>query len=298
MRLRYWNTGAGAVCVLGLLAGCSAETPTPPAPSLESIASIEPAAPPLSAEIDRVAPDDQFPPNPVPGRCYARVMLPATYEVSEEKVLIKPAEQKIEVNDARYEWVEETIVVKEASKRLETVPAVYDTVSEQILIKPEGKELMTVPAKYKATTERILDKPAHTVWKRSKGPIDNALKTTYDESTGDVMCLVEVPATYRTIEKRTLVTPESVHEITTPAEYETITKKVLKVPATTKEVVIPAEYKMVKVQRLVEPAREQKIEMPAEYETITRKTKTSEESLVWREVLCEVNMTNEIIQAM
>ena len=35
-----------------------------------------------------------------------------------------------------------------------------------------------------------------------------ALKTTYDESTGEVMCLVEVPATYRTVEKRILVSKQ------------------------------------------------------------------------------------------
>ena len=91
-----------------------------------------------------------------------------------------------------------------------------------MLVKPEGKKLITVPAKYRTTTERILDKPAHTVWKRGSGPIDNALKTTYDESTGEVMCLVEVPATYKTIEKRTLITPETTKEVITPAEYKTV----------------------------------------------------------------------------
>ena len=294
MREPYWSVVAKAICCLGLLAGCSAETSAPPASFLSE---IEPAAAPSSTRIDYAAPDDPFPPNPVPGRCYARVMLPATYQKSEEKVLVSPAEQKIRIDEARYEWVEEAILVKEASKRLETVPAVYETVSEKVMIKPEGKELVTIPAKYETTTERILDKPAYTVWKRSKGPIDNALKTTYDESTGDVMCLVEVPATYRTIEKRTLVTPESVHEVSTPAEYKTITKKVLKTPAQTREVAIPAEYKAVKVQRLVAPAREQTIDVPAQYQTITRKTKLSEERSVWREVLCEVNMTKDVVQS-
>ena len=241
--------------------------------------------------------DDLFPPNPVPGRCYARVLLPATYDVSEEQILVKPAEQKVEIKEARYEWIEEAILVKDASTRLETVPAVYETVTEQVLVKPEGKKLVTIPAKYETTTERILDKPAHTVWKRSKGPIDNALKTTYDESTGEVMCLVQVPATYKTIEKRTLITPETVKEVLTPAKYKVVTKKVLKTPARTKEVVIPAEYKTVKVQKMVEPARENKIDVPAQYETITRQAKLSDEQLVWREVLCDVNMTDDVIRS-
>ena len=189
MRQRYWSAGAMAVSCFGVLAGCATETPGPDASIYDA---IEPAAAP-SADISYVDPDDLFPPNPVPGHCYARVLLPATYDVSEERVLIKPAEQKIKISDARYEWVEEAVLVKEASSRLETVPAEYETVTEEIQIKPEGRKLVTVPAKYETETQRILDKPAHTVWKRSKGPIDNALKTTYDESTGEVMCLVEVP---------------------------------------------------------------------------------------------------------
>lgn len=218
----YWSAGTATLCCLGLLTACSQGTPGPEA---SLYGTIEPAAAPSAGNIGYVAPDDLFPPNPVPGHCYARVLLPATYDVSEEQVLVKAAEQKFEIDEARYEWVEEAVLVKEASTRLETVPAVYETVTAQVLVKPEGKKLITVPAKYETSTQRILDKPAHTVWKRGKGPIDNALKTAYDESTGEVMCLVEIPATYRTIEKRTLVTPESVQEVLTPAEYKMVSKK-------------------------------------------------------------------------
>lgn len=295
MRQQYWSVGTAALCCLGVLVACSPRTSEPGSP-LYGV--IEPAAAPIGSNIGYVAPDDLFPPNPLPGHCYARVLLPATYDVSQEKVLIKAAEQKIEVKEASYDWVEEAVLIKEASTRLETVAAEYETVTEQVLVKPEGKQLVTIPAKYETTTERILDKPAHTVWKRSKGPIDNALKTTYDESTGEVMCLVEIPATFRTIEKRTLVTAESVQEVITPAEYKMVSKKILKKPAYTKEVIVPAEYKTVKVQKMIEPARERKIDVPAEYETISRQAKLSDEQLVWREVLCDVNMTPDVIQAM
>jgi len=295
MRQRYWSFGTAALCCLGALSACSPRTSDVEAPSY---GVIEPAAAPAASDINYAAPDDLFPPNPLPGRCYARVLLPATYEASEERVLVKPAVQKIEIDEARYEWVEEAILVKEAASRLETIPAKYETVTEQVLVKPEGKKLVTVPAEYKTTSERILDKPAHTVWKRSKGPIDNALKTTYDESTGEVMCLVEIPASYRTIEKRTLVTPERTEEVITPAEYKIVTKRILETPASTREVIVPAEYKTVKVQKMIEPARERKIEVPAEYETVTRRAKLADEQLVWREVLCEVNMTGDVIQAM
>lgn len=295
MKQRHGNAGLAAVCCVVALAACSSEQPGTP---VAFNSNIEPAAAPQGFDFDNVTTAALFPPNPKPGHCYARVLLPATYDVSEEKVLVRPAEKKIEIEDARYEWTEEAVLIKEASTRLETVPAEYETVTEKVLVKPEGRKLETVPATYKTTKESILDKPAHTVWKRGRGPIDNALKTTYDESTGEVMCLVEVPATYRTIEKRTLIAPATTKEVVTPAEYKTVTKKRLKSAARTREVTVPAEFETVRVQKLIEPAREQAIDVPAQYETVSKRAKLTDEKLAWREVLCDVNMTADLVRTL
>ena len=288
------KVGLAATCFVFTLAACSSDRTSSP---IAFNSTIEPAAAPAGFGNGNLSTASLFPPDPKPGHCYARVLLPATYDVSEEKVLVRPAETKIKIEEARYEWVEEAVLIKETSTRLETVPAEYETVTEQVLVKPEGRQLVTIPAKYEITEERILDKPAHTVWKRGEGPIDNALKTTYDESTGEVMCLVEVPATYRTIKKRTLVTPETTKEVITPAEYKTVTKKRLKTPASTRQVTIPAEYETVRVQKLIEPAREREIDVPAQYETVAKRAKLTDEKLAWREVLCDVNMTSDVVRA-
>ena len=297
MKLRHGNAGLVVVCCAAALNACAPDQPSP-STSLAFNPLVEPAAAPAGYAADTRENAALFPPDAKPGHCYARVLLPATYDVSEEKVLISPAETKIQIEEARYEWVEEAVLVKEASTRLETVPAEYETVTEKVLVKPEGRRLVNVPAKYKTIKERILDKPAHTVWKRGRGPIDNALKTTYDESTGEVMCLVEVPATYRTIEKRILVTPATTKEVIMPAEYKTVTKKQLKTPAGTREVTVPAEYETVRVQKLIEPAREQTVEVPAQYETVSKRAKLTDEKLAWREVLCDVNMTADVVRSL
>ncbi|MGI9487130.1 MAG: peptidoglycan-binding domain-containing protein [Geminicoccaceae bacterium] len=295
MKQRHGNAGLVAACCVVALAACSSDQGSTP---LAFNTDIEPAAAPAGFDPGNLTTAALFPPNPKPGHCYARVLLPATYDVSEEKVLVRPAEKKIEIKEARYEWTEEAVLVKEASTRLETVPAEYETVTEKVLVKPAGRKLVTVPATYRTTEESILDKPAHTVWKRGSGPIDNALKTTYDESTGEVMCLVEVAATYRTIEKRTLIAPATTKEVVTPAEYKTVTKKRLKSAAQTREVTVPAEYETVRVQKLIEPAREQATEVPAQYETVSKRAKLTDEKLAWREVLCDVNMTADVVRTL
>ena len=133
--------------------------------------------------------------------------------------------------------------MKEASTRIEQIPAQYETAEEQVLIKP-----------------------AHTAWKKGRGLIEKV-----DNTTGEIMCLVEVPATYKTVRTR-----------------------VLKSPATTRTIEIPAEYKTVKVRKMATPPQERRIEIPAEYQNLSKTEQISDGQLEWRRVLCQTNMTRDI----
>ncbi len=240
-----------------------------------------------------------FPPNPKPGECYARVLIPATFKTVSEKVQTRDASQRIEIIPARYETVEERVLVKDASTKLEVVPAVYGEVQERVLVRPASKKIVEVPAVYDTVTERVVDKPAHTAWK--KGPAATQASNVLSQATtdtGEIMCLVEVPATYKTISKRVLVTPAQTNEIDVRAEYKTVTRTVVKQPATTREVTIPAKYDTVKVTKLVSPAKEKRIDIPAEFKTVTSRKRTSDENMEWRQGMCEVNMTQANVMSL
>lgn len=168
-----------------------------------------------------------------PGMCFHEHYTPATYRTESEQVLQRAATENVTVTPAQYEMVEKQVLVSEASTRLETIPAEYETVTEQ-----------------------VLDKAAHTVWKKGTGPIQRI-----DESTGEIMCLVEVPATYKTI-----------------------SKQVLKSPATTRTVDIPAVYKTVSVRQEVSSASEQRTPVPAVYGSVERTVLDQEAGFVWHPV--------------
>lgn len=236
--------------------------------------------------------DGMMPPNPKAGECYARVVTPPSYDERSERVLVKPAGEEVNVIPARYEWAEQRVLVKEAGEEiLEVSPAVYKTVEERVLVKPATEKVETIPAVYKTVSERQLLRPAYTTWKKGRGPIEKL-----DESTGEILCLVEVPAEYKNVEKRVLVTPASTRKITVPAEYTTVRKKVLSRPAEVKKVPTPAEYETVRVRRLVEPAREVRKTIPAEYDTVTKSVKVSDSKVAWRSILCETNTTPDVIR--
>ncbi|OVE79667.1 hypothetical protein BVY02_02565 [bacterium J17] len=232
-----------------------------------------------------------FPPAAKPGECYARLFTPPTFETVEERILKSEPTEEISVSEAKFETVDKNILIKEASFKLEMIPAVFETVEEKVLVKPETKKYRVIPAKYETVEEEVLDKPAHTMWKRGRGPVEKV-----DNATGEIMCLVEVPATYKKVKRNKLIEKSSVVEEIVPAEYSVVTKRVMKTPPTTKKIEIPAQYKTVKVQKLIENANIVRKPLEADFQTVERTIKTSEGKMEWKAVLCETNADKKSIQ--
>ena len=156
----------------------------------------------------------------------------------------------------KYKTVEEEIVVQKATSKNEIVPAVYEMVEKTIEIKPASKKTITIPATYEFKEERVLIEKEKTVWKKGTNPAQKL-----DGATGEIMCLVKIPAVYNTIKK-----------------------KVVKTPATTKVVEIPAETKTIKVKKLVTPATTKTITIPEVKKTIEKKVQESKSEFSWIKV--------------
>ncbi|MBN1844008.1 MAG: peptidoglycan-binding protein [Deltaproteobacteria bacterium] len=231
-----------------------------------------------------------LPPLAKPGDCYARVFVPPTYKTFTEQVLKQGASERVEVIPAKHEWVEEKVQIQAASERLEVIPAEYGFVEEKVLMKEASTRMEEVPAAFEWVEDRVLVRPAETGWKKGRGLIEKV-----DNTTGEIMCLVEIPASYRTVKKKVMTKPPSTRVVEIPAEYKTIKRKVVVKPATTRVVEIPAKYSTVKIRKLVSPPEERRISIPAEYQTITRTEQVSEGRLEWRRVLCETNMSPTVI---
>ena len=249
--------------------------------------------------------DALVPANAKPGECYARVTQPAQFKTVQEQVLATEASEKVKVIPATYKTVTEQVVAEEASTRLEVIPATYKTVEERILVRPAGKRVETVPAKFKTVTERIKVRDAYTAWKPGGNVIavgSNALGGTIlqnrTSSTGEVMCLVEIPAEYRTVSKRVQVSPAQTREIDIPAQYKTVKRRVIDQPARTREVNIPAKFRTVTKTVEATPASVQRTPVPETYKTVTKTIEAAPARTVWTSVLCDVNTTPDVVTRM
>jgi hypothetical protein len=92
-----------------------------------------------------------------------------------------------------------------------------------------------------------------TVWKKGANPAQKL-----DGATGEIMCLIKVPA-----------------------KYKTIRKKVVKTPATTKIVNIPAVSKTIKIKKLITAEMSKTVTIPEIKKTIEKKVLDTESQFSW-----------------
>lgn len=234
-----------------------------------------------------------LPPNAKPGECYARVLSPERYESVVEEVVVQPASERVEIIPARYEWKERDVVVSEGYERLELIPAEFETITETVIIEPEREEFRSIPAEYDTRTERVKVRDAYTTWKKGTGPISRI-----DSGTGEIMCLVEIPAEYRSVQRQVLVTPARTERVKVPAKTNTIERQVIKRAATTRKVKVPAETRTMRYQQLVTAAKERKIPVAAVTDTVTTQKVATAAQLQWAEILCETNVTEGTVRSL
>jgi len=61
------------------------------------------------------------------------------------------------------------------------------------------------------------------------------------------------------------------------------------------EEIVPAKFEVVKVEKLVTPSKEVRTPVEAEYKTIEKRNKIAASSMAWQRILCQTNMTKDVI---
>ena len=168
----------------------------------------------------------ELPPNAVPGKCYERVLIPEVMETYQERIVDSPERTEIRVIAAVFADKTEQVVIREGRTEYTTVAATYRTVTETVVIKPASFRFESVPARYETISERVLVREAYTMWKRGVPPAQRPTGPGMVKTlpTGEVLCLIEVPAEYAMVTRQVLVTPPREVRIEIPAETRVVTR--------------------------------------------------------------------------
>ena len=216
------------------------------------------------------------------------VTIPATYKRVQERVLVEPSQliwrknlsknaQKafascvesaskmgMDVSNSsagtcfyehyqaeKYQTLTSRILVSEASERIEVIPAKYRKVKKRIVTDSTTAKLLPSVAVYKKIKDKVVVEPARTEWRKT-------VCADMGCSQSEVVCLTEVPITYKQV-----------------------TKKVVLQPAVKKVLSVKPIYKTIEVQELVVPAQSRTIPIEAKYKTISQRKKIEESKHFW-----------------
>lgn len=219
------------------------------------------------------------------------IVIPATYKKIFGRVLIEP-EQKVwrkslelnapkafnscvqsalnsgmdiqnaEVGTCFYEHFQPTqyrtttskILVSQASEKIITTPAKYRTVFKTITTDNTKKKLIPSMAVYQKVKDKVVIAPPRTEWKKT-------ICADKGCNQSEVICLTEIPTTYRSV-----------------------TKKIVLQPAVMKKIQITPITKIIEAKELVEPPKKRIISIPAEYQAISKREISQEEHFYWTDL--------------
>ena len=263
--------------------------------------AVSAAAQSAPGQYNQIPGGELLPPAANPGECYARVLIPPSYENRTEQLLKSEASTRVETIPAQYETITQDVLVKEATSQLVTVPARYETATERVLVE-NGRSYWTLGKGRKATGEA----DASLIEEASRLGLDLAnaapgtcyserlIPARFETRTEQVLVAEAsssvsiIPATYENVDERVLTSEASSRIVEVPAVYETQSERILVKPATTiwKKgkgaiervnnttgeimclVEVPAEYRTVTKRVLVTPASSRTVDIPAEYKTV------------------------------
>lgn len=219
------------------------------------------------------------PPSARPGECFAKVFVPPVYKNVAEKIVDRPATERIETTPAKYGDSVEKIRVDDGGEKVHVIPATYKTVTERVMIRaPRFKTVVRKPI-IKVKKRRVLLSAARDVW-------------LPDGKSPDTIRRQRIPAKYQTVVDREVVRPGSTERVEIrPAKYRTIKRRVIDRPAKVIREKVPAKYKLIKVRKLLEPARTNKIPVSAVYKNVSKRVVESPGRQAWRPMLCKKDRT-------
>jgi len=248
-------------------------------------------AQPAHGQAHRGAFPSNPPANAAPGECYQRIRHDAQYNTIRETYVAADGYEVHEVyvngqlaTEPVLRADSQQYLAREAGVRYRVTEPVYETVTERVKVQPAYSRYEVVPARHETVTERVLVKEAQLVWKRGHHP--KAKSVRHDPETGEIWCLVEEPAQYRTIERTVLTEPSRVVEIPVEAQYATISREVLVQEATVEEIPIEAKYASYDYQVLAHPAEVRSRQVERRMASYERHEMVSGERFEWVRVEC------------
>ncbi|MBE7217484.1 MAG: peptidoglycan-binding protein [Caulobacteraceae bacterium] len=229
------------------------------------------------------------PPGAHPGQCFAKVVEPARTRTVLDHVLVAPGRVDTRVIPVRRHWESRPVLLEPERRERFVIPATYRDVWETVVVRPATVQVSTLPAEYRDVPETVMVAPARRYWRRAEGVPQYGPYwpgQTRVEPTGEVVCLVEEPAQYRTVWRHVCVRPEQQVQTPVPAVIRQVARRVIDQPAREEERVIPARFGQQQVEVVDAPERVERIDVPPVYRDVPRQEVVEPAHTRWLPTVC------------
>lgn len=282
-----------------------ARSPVPPLTDAEILAfRARPAVPPLTDSAPVARPPnrtEQTPLNVLPdpviqsNQCWAQMVKNPLTQERLTPVVTRESSVSHEISPAVVQQKQQTVTVKDSAQTFMVVPPRFKAVQEQVKISDEIRRIQVVPAVYEDRTVEVLVESARTVLQTCSSPGQRPASPDA-KSLQKTQCIREIPARYQTITKKTLIAPETTREEVIPAQYQTVVRWVLEENGQAQAREMPAEQIALPYRSVQQgPQVTTKTRAP-EVRDIAVKVHTGTPQMVWRQVLCERDLSRPLIE--
>lgn len=230
--------------------------------------------------------------DPVPngdvGDCFARVMIPATYNNVPDQITVQDSYEGLKVREAVFADDVKRVKVRDETVRYVVRQPKYRVEMERVVVKPAYERLHVQPAQWNYVDDIVKISEPRLVWKAGTG-LSGISRV--DPKTGVTYCLVEEEGETKRVRRRVMASPERVSATMVPEQVITVAHQILIDKGGVTEVAVPAEYREIPIRRLVSKARTDKRQISEKTQNITKRTLATPERFEWVPVLCETNAT-------
>lgn len=215
-------------------------------------------------------------------KCYVKGIVKDEFNEVTETIEVQSAYEVLEIIPETYKIVNERVIIKEASKKFVYIPAIYET-TDVTLDNDERQKLNIVPAGFRSVNKTVQIKPATSGWEYKT--LENCLSTNKEDCV--FARYVERPEVYRTINVQQLTSEAKIVKSKETEGYSSYRKLVVKTPAKYIEEEIPAIYKTIEKLVIDKPASTKSTTVPAKTETFQKTILTRKGGVTkWEEVEC------------
>lgn len=231
-------------------------------------------------------------PNLKSGECWVQTTILPRGTSTPLEIVTRDAVNEVQVSPATIKPEQRTRIIRQGTQSYRVEPPVFKKVTEHVLVREEVHRTIVEPATFETREEKVQVESAHNILV----PCPAAGKSALKAQPGQSLCVKTLPARYKTIKRKILLTPATTREEVEPAVYTDLPQWIVETPARTIPIDIPEKTTPITVQAVASPERIDEKQLPPTIISINSIQYEGVPVPTWSQAPCATDVTAEMVK--